>query len=60
MMAKARTPWLKLQRPISLRSHLILLVFATMIPLVIFSAGMVIRLTRDERQTFQRGALASW
>lgn len=57
MMAKAHTPWLKLQRPISLRSHLILLVFATMIPLVIFSAGMVIRLTRDERETFQRGAL---
>ena len=40
----------------SLRSRLILLVLATMTPLLIFALAMVIRLGKEERATFQRGA----
>jgi PAS domain S-box-containing protein len=46
----------KFHRPVPLRSHLIFLVLATMIPLLVFAVGMIVRLSRDERATFQRGA----
>lgn len=46
----------KFHRPVPLRSHLIFLVLATMIPLLVFAVGMIVRLSRDERVTFQRGA----
>lgn len=46
----------RFHRPVSLRSHLIFLVLATMIPLLVFAVGMIVRLSRDERATFQRGA----
>lgn len=56
MSFKPRLLVAKLHRPVSLRSHLILLVLATMIPLLVFAVGMIVRLSRDERATFQRGA----
>jgi PAS domain S-box-containing protein len=40
----------------SLRSRLILLVLATMTPLLVFAVIMVIRLGHEERATFERGA----
>jgi PAS domain S-box-containing protein len=47
----------RLNRPRSLRSNLIQLVLAAIVPLLIFSIAMVVRFDRDERATFQRGAI---
>ena len=47
----------KLFQPISLRANLIRLVLAAIIPLVVFSVAMVVRLDRDGRAAFQRGAI---
>jgi PAS domain S-box-containing protein len=44
------------RHPASLRKRLILLVVATAAPLLIFALIMVIRLSREERATFERGA----
>ena len=43
--------------PVSLRSRLILLVLATLAPLIIFAVLMIFRLSNQERLTFQRGAI---
>ena len=44
------------RRPITLRSHLTVLVLVTMIPLLIFSGLMIYILATQERDTFQKGA----
>jgi PAS domain S-box-containing protein len=44
------------RHPASLRTRLILLVLATTAPLLIFALIMVLRLSREERATFERGA----
>ncbi len=46
-----------LNRPASLRSNLIQLVLAAIVPLLVFSIAMVVRLDRRERETFRRGAI---
>ncbi len=57
MFRKFRLLGPRLNRPLSLRSNLIQLVLAAIIPLVIFSVAMVVRFDRDERTTFRRGAI---
>ncbi len=47
---------LRLKIRLSLRSHLILLVLISMIPLLIFATAMVVRLSQAELETFRRGA----
>src|SRR5262245_2288787 len=42
-------------RGATLQSHLLRLVLAAMVPLLIFSVGMVVLLAQRERATFQRG-----
>jgi PAS domain S-box-containing protein len=42
-------------RDATLQSHLLRLVLAAMVPLLIFSVGMVVLLAQRERATFQRG-----
>jgi PAS domain S-box-containing protein len=56
MPAKPRWLCFRRWRPASIRSHLIAVVLATMIPLLIFAVAMIVRLGNEERATFQRGA----
>jgi PAS domain S-box-containing protein len=46
----------KLDRPVSLRSNLVVLVLAAIMPLLIFAVAMVVRSSQEERKTFRRGA----
>ena len=45
-----------IRSPISLRSQLLLLVLATLAPVIIFAVAMIVRLGHEERATFERGA----
>ena len=56
MLSNCYFRWLRARTRFSIRSYLILLVLIGMIPLLVFSTGMVIRLSRADRETFQRGA----
>ncbi len=56
MFVKDSFRWLKRQIRLSLRSHLILLVLISMIPLFVFSTAMVVRLSQADRGTFRQGA----
>ncbi len=47
---------LRLRTPLSLRTHLLLVVLAAMVPLLVFFVVSVALIARDERATFQRGA----
>ena len=38
-----------------LRSHLIMLVLAALLPLMLFSVGMILEFAREERRTTERG-----
>ncbi|HSK30050.1 MAG TPA: cache domain-containing protein, partial [Candidatus Limnocylindria bacterium] len=46
-----------IQKPVSLRRRLIVLVVATLAPLVIFAVAMIVRVSDQERRTFERGAI---
>ena len=51
--------WHKLNsfsRPLTLRSHLILLTAGTLVPIIIFTVVIAVFLARREQETFQRGA----
>jgi len=56
MAAKLGLRRSNLHRQFPLRSHLTVLILATMIPLLIFSGLMIYILTESERATFRRGA----
>jgi hypothetical protein len=55
---RARLPEVRslIRFPISLRSQLLLLVLGTLAPVIIFAVAMIVRLGREERMTFERGA----
>ncbi len=57
MLSKFRAWRISRNRSLSLRSALIQLVLSAIVPLLVFSVAMVVRLDRDERATFQRGAI---
>jgi len=42
-------------RTTSIRSHLVLLALGTLLPVVLFAAGLAVLQARQERQTFERG-----
>ncbi len=56
MFVKHPFRWLMPQIRLSLRSHLILLILISMVPLLIFATVMVVRLSQAERDTFRQGA----
>ncbi len=57
MREKLRALRLLIQKPVSLRRRLIVLVVATLAPLVIFAVSMIVRASDQERRTFERGAI---
>lgn len=56
MLCNSRLWRSRFNHPLSLRSNLIQLVLAGIVPLVIFSVAMVVRFDYNERATFRRGA----
>src|ERR1051325_6240890 len=46
----------RLRRPLSLRSHLIILIFTVVLPVVLFSGWVVLLFDSQQRKTFEKGA----
>ncbi len=60
MRKQLRSWWHKFNpsfsRPLTLRSHLILLTAGTLLPIIIFTVVIAVFLARREQETFRRGA----